>query len=268
MFLQTFFKGIIIGIAFIIPGVSGGVLATIFGIYEKIIHSFNNLFKNFKISFIFLFPLFLGISVGALMFSNIIIYLFNYQKNFISYVFIGMILGCIPYLFSEIKHKTSQNISFFHVFLSLTIGILLYCFKPHVPSKEDFTISYMIIAGIIYAIGKIIPGISSSAFLIFLGIYEYLLHIIASPLHISLATIINLIPFIVSFIISIFLLLKFTSYLLTNHFQKTYSCIIGFVISSILFIYPNFISIESLIILISSFILSYLFSTKSQIKEK
>ena len=120
----------------------------------------------------------------------------------------------------------------------------------------------MIIAGFCYSAGKIIPGISGSALLMLLGLYKYFLEIIANPFNINLSLILTFIPFIISFLLSSILILKLINYLLNNHFRNTYSTIIGFVISSILFIYPHSISLSSFIILLFSFIISYNISNK------
>ena len=76
-FLMLFLKGIVIGIAMVIPGVSGGVIAVVFGIYEKMISSLTNLFKDFKKNFTYLFVLGIGILCGLIFFSNIILYFYE-----------------------------------------------------------------------------------------------------------------------------------------------------------------------------------------------
>lgn len=258
MYLKNLFYGLIIGIGFIIPGVSGGVLATILGIYETVLDKINNLFKDFKKNILYLLPLIIGIILSVLLFSKIILFLLNNEINFISYVFIGLILGCVPYLFKEIKNKTTNNISILYFLISFIFGIILFLIeKNNVSNINEPTIFTMFIAGILYSMGKLIPGISGAALLMLLGIYEYLLNIIANPFNINTNTIILFIPFILSFIISSIFIIKVINYLLKNHFRNTYSAIIGFVISSILFIYPNHISFLSLIITFCSYNISY-----------
>lgn len=261
MYLKNFLYGLIIGIGFIIPGVSGGVLATILGIYEETLQRISNLFKNLKDNLLFLLPLFIGIFISILLFSKLILYLLNNKLNFISYVFIGLILGCIPYLFKEIKNKTNKNISSIYFLISFIFGIILFLIeKNNISNIEEPTILLMFIAGIFYSTGKLVPGISGAALLMLLGIYEYLLKILANPLSLNLNNIILFIPFIISFIISSIIIIKIINYLLNNHFRNTYSAIIGFVISSILFIYPNTFTLSSIIILICSFTISFYFS--------
>lgn len=258
MYLKNFFCGIIIGIGFIIPGVSGGVLATILGIYDTILDKLNNLFKDFKNNILYLLPIVIGVIISILLFSKLILYLLNNKLNFISYVFIGLILGCIPYLFKEIKIKTQQNISITYFLITFILGIILFLIeKNNVLDTNNPTFLIMLVAGIFYAIGKIVPGISGAALLMLLGIYEYFLSIIANPLSITFDTILIFIPFIISFILSSIIIIKLINYLLKQHFRNTYSAIIGFVISSILFIYPNDLSILCIIITLLSFNISY-----------
>ncbi len=258
MFFVNFIFGVIIGIGFIIPGVSGGVLATIMGIYDKIIYSLTYFFKDFRKNFLVLFPIFLGSVLGILFFSKIILYLLKYKRDFISYVFIGLILGCIPFLLQEIKVKSNKKISILPFLGAVTLGISLYIIQNFLNlGYENTTPLVMAIGGVFYAIGKIVPGISGAALLMMLGIYEYLLEIIASPSLISMDIIIKLIPFIISFLISAVFIIKGINYLITKHFHYTYSAIIGFVVSSILFIIPDSFDITSLIIVFLSFLISY-----------
>lgn len=261
MYLKNLLYGLVIGIGFIIPGVSGGVLATILGIYETILEKVSNLFKNFKENILYLLPLLIGVITSILLFSKLILYLLNNKLNFISYVFIGLILGCVPYLFKEIKNKTNQKISIFYFLISFIFGIILFLIeKNNISTINEPTFLIMFIAGILYSAGKLIPGISGAALLMLLGIYEYLLNIIANPLSITIDVIILFIPFIISFIVSSIFIIKIINYLLNNHFRYTYSAIIGFVISSILFIYPGSFSFSSIIIFLCSFIISYYLS--------
>lgn len=258
MYLKNLFLGIILGIGFIIPGVSGGVLATILGIYDEIIYRLNHLFKSFKDNIFYLTPLVNGVIISILFFSKLILYLLNNKLNFISYVFIGLILGCLPYLVKEIKVKSNKSIAIIPFIVSLLFGIFLFIIeKNSLATTNNPNFLLMIIAGVFYAIGKIVPGISGAALLMLLGIYEYFLSIIANPLSLTISTIFKFIPFIISFIISSIFILKLIDYLLSNYFRLTYSAIIGFVISSILFIYPNYFSILSLLIAFLSFLISY-----------
>jgi len=263
MYLKNLFLGIIIGIGFIIPGVSGGVLATILGIYDNVIYRLNHLFNDLKNNILYLTPLIIGIIISILFFSRLILYLLNNKLIFISYVFIGLILGCIPYLLKEIKIKTAKNLAIIPFFLALLFGIILFLIEINsLEANANPNFITMLIAGILYAIGKIVPGISGAALLMLLGIYEYFLSMIANPLALTLNTISIFIPFIISFLFSSIIILKLIDYLLCHCFRVTYSAIIGFVLSSILFIYPNSLSFFSLVIASLSFLISYNLTNK------
>ena len=224
MILRNLLYGMIIGIGFIIPGVSGGVIATILGIYETVIDKLLNFFRDFKNNFKYLTPLFMGVFISVLFLSKVILYLLNYKLFFISYVFIGLILGCVPFLIKEIKLKSNKKISYIYFILSFTIGIILFIIESILPNIDnELNIFTMIIAGFLYAIGKIVPGISGASLLMLIGVYKYFLSIIANPLMLNLSLLIKFIPFIISFIISAIIILKLINYLLNNYFRETYS---------------------------------------------
>lgn len=261
MFFKNILYGLIIGIGFIVPGVSGGVIATILGIYNIIIYKINHLFDDFKNNILYILPLFIGIFISVIFLSKLILYLINNKLEFISYVFIGLILGCIPYLIKEIKINSKKGIAIIPFITSFLFGIILYLIQiNNISNSYNISIFKLSLAGILYSFGKIIPGISGASLLMFIGVYNYFLNIIANPLSININLIVSFIPFIISFLITSIILLKLMELLLNNYFRITYSAIIGFVISSILFIYPNTISITSILISILSFIISYYLS--------
>ena len=261
MLIQNFIYGLIIGLGFIIPGVSGGVIATILGIYETIINKILTFFKDIKNNSLYLIPLIIGIILSVLFFSKIILYLLNNKLFFISYVFIGLILGSIPTLINEIKKKEHKTISLPFFIISFTLGIILYLLENNIEEVSLIPSNFrMALAGIIYAIGKIIPGISGASLLMFLGVYKYFLNVIANPFNLNINIILSFIPFIITFIISAIILLKLINYLFNHYHYYTYSAIIGFVISSIIFIYPHNFNILSIIITLLSFTISYYLS--------
>ena len=106
-------KGIFIGAGAIVPGVSSGVLCVIFGIYEKLLDSVLNFFKDIRHNIKFLFPIALGVGIGVLLFSNMLNYLLYEFPIQTKSIFIGLILGTIPSLIKEVNEKETfkpQNI--------------------------------------------------------------------------------------------------------------------------------------------------------------
>lgn len=267
-FIYLFFVGVLAGSAMITPGVSGAVVAVILGVYDKMINALTNLFKDFKKNFTFLAILGIGILIGAVWFSNVIMFLYERHETVTKFAFIGLILGGVPYLFKEIKKK-DKKINYLALGTTFLFSIILW-----ISSKTIFTLDLdantssgiisiinLFLAGMIYSVGKVIPGISGSFLLIIIGMYEYVLSVIAHPVTIGLTELDKLIPFIIGLVTGIVLLLKLINYLLNKHFGLTYSIIIGFVIGSVPAIIPNLeLSsnlITGMIIMVSCFILSY-----------
>lgn len=273
-FIYLFLIGILIGTAMIIPGVSGSVIAVIFGVYDKSITALTNLFKNFKKNIIYLFVLGSGILTGAVWFSNVMMFLYEKCEIVTKLSFVGLILGGVPYLIKEIKSKDNEKINFLALLLTFLLSVLFWYISQNV-LKINFNVessSYLVkflllfLTGIIYSIGKIIPGVSGSFLLIIIGMYEFVLSLISNPIHMVVRNFNKVVPFLLGFILGIIILLKLVNNLLEKKFSLTYSIIIGFVLGSIWALVPNFnFSKEyviGIIIMIFSFTLSYKLSKK------
>ena len=266
-FFVLFLIGILVGTAMITPGVSGGVVAVLFGIYDKIIYYLTNIFKDFKKSFIFLSILSLGVLVGAVWFSNIIVFLFNKHEIITKFSFIGLILGSIPYLFKKIKKVGKVNykalvITFILSFLLLVLSNKFTKFNINIYGALNITyIVKLFVAGFIYSIGKIIPGISGSFLLMLIGMYDFVLNVMAHPISVGLLVIDKLIFFILGLITGIIIFLKVINFLLDKHYEFTFSIIIGFVIGSIFSLIPLNLDLVSItkgsVTLIGCFVFSY-----------
>lgn len=273
-FIYLFLIGILIGTAMIIPGVSGSVIAVIFGVYDKSITALTNLFKNFKKNIIYLFVLGSGILTGAVWFSNVMMFLYEKCEIVTKLSFVGLILGGVPYLIKEIKSKDNEKINFLALLLTFLLSVLFWYISQNV-LKINFNVessSYLVkflllfLTGIIYSIGKIIPGVSGSFLLIIIGMYEFVLSLISNPIHMAVRNFNKVVPFLLGFILGIIILLKLVNNLLEKKFSLTYSIIIGFVLGSIWALVPKFnFSKEyviGIIIMIFSFTLSYKLSKK------
>lgn len=273
-FIYLFLIGILIGTAMIIPGVSGSVIAVIFGVYDKSITALTNLFKNFKKNIIYLFVLGSGILTGAIWFSNVMMFLYEKCEIVTKLSFVGLILGGVPYLIKEIKSKDNEKINFLALLLTFLLSVLFWYISQNV-LKINFNVessSYLVkflllfLSGIIYSIGKIIPGVSGSFLLIIIGMYEFVLSLISNPIHMVVRNFNKVEPFLLGFILGIIILLKLVNNLLEKKFSLTYSIIIGFVLGSVWALVPKFnFSKEyviGIIIMIFSFTLSYKLSKK------
>ncbi len=268
-FIYLFLIGILIGTAMIIPGVSGSVIAVIFGVYDKSITALTNLFKNFKKNIIYLFVLGSGILTGAIWFSNVMMFLYEKHEIITKFSFIGLILGGIPFLINEIKKKKTEKINVKMFLITLLFSLVLWYLSENLinltininNNSKILNFFLLFLSGFIYSVGKVIPGISGSFLLILIGMYEFVLSIMANLISAVVTSFDKILPFILGLIFGVIVLLKLMKYLLDKKFGLTYSIIIGFVIGSIPALIPKFSFnldfIAGITVMIVSFALSY-----------
>lgn len=236
-FIKSFFQGILIGAGAILPGISSGVLCVIFGIYENLLDCVLSFFKNIKENFKYLFPIGLGSIIGVVLFGNILKYLFFAYPIQIKFIFIGLILGSIPSLIKESTSKVNFK-PYYLIFtlITLFLGIFLIILEQNVSkfNDTDYNFLFLIISGFFMSAGIIIPGVSNTLILMFLGIYE---------LYLDAVSIIYL-PFLFPLLIGIFLgsifFMKLTKFLLDKFYPQTFFAIIGFTLGSVFILYPRF----------------------------
>lgn len=260
-FLQ-FIKGLFIGSGAILPGVSSGVFCVIFGIYENLVNSVLTLFSNFKKNFTFLFPIFLGVIVGIVLFGNILRFFFHNFYMQTCFCIIGFIIGGIPCLLKKNTQKTNTS-SIITLLLTLFFSLYLTALESTTFNNTLATTSYthLIIAGFFMSAGIVIPGISSTVILMLFGIYNIYLDAI------SCINITILIPISIGALIGCFTFLKIIQLLLKYCPQHTYYAITGFTLGAIWVIFPGFNlglnGFISILLLIGSLYLSYKLSLKS-----
>ncbi|MGD9761105.1 MAG: DUF368 domain-containing protein [Candidatus Izemoplasmatales bacterium] len=244
MFLVLFLKGFLIGIAFIIPGVSGGTLAIYLGIYQKLLDSISNIFKDFKNSLKFLFPLFLGIGISVVSLAKLFSILLDWNSFIILFFFIGLIAGGIKYIYKKIdstKVSLSSVLSFIIPFFLLLAIIIID--KSRTASGIDyFTFNFwtyllLIVLGMVASITMIIPGISGSAVLLVLGFYTAIVSNAVGNILDFDSIVYNLqviIPFAVGAAIGIIIFSGLISSSLKKFPNQTYYAILGFIVASII----------------------------------
>lgn len=235
-FIKDYFKGVAIGSGAILPGISSGVLCVIFGIYEKLLDSILNFFKNIKENFKFLFPIMLGIVSGIILFSNILNYLFYSYPIQIKSIFIGLILGSIPSILKSVNSKYKFKLSYIlYLLISFGIGIFLIYLenKLSINSYSEYSFFYLILCGILMSIGVVIPGISSTIILMLMGVYSTYLYSI-STLYFPI-----LIPLGIGLVIGSFICMKLVKILFDKFYAQTFYLIVGFTLGSIFILFPH-----------------------------
>lgn len=228
--MNSFFlilKGFIIGIAKIMPGVSGALLSISFGIYERILfiisHPFKIRFDDIK----FLFFLLVGAGAGIILLCDFLKWCLINSYFFTLCIFIGLIVGGIPEITNEIK-----GFKIHYLFLFL----LSFCFILYITSLrssgENGTNHYFLM-GCIESLSTIIPGISGTAIFMSLGWYESLLETIKDILTFSSELNISF-YFISGFIFSTIIISRIISFSFKKFKNESYVCILGFMVSSLL----------------------------------
>lgn len=239
-FLSNYIKGILIGAGAIIPGISSGVLCVIFGIYEKLLNSILNFFKDWKQNIKFLTPFAFGGLTGIIIFSNIILFLFETYPEITSFTFIGLILGCIPSIFKICNSKEKFKLHYIMFFIISFIIALLLIFLENALSNnigiyygDNYSFEFLLLAGFFMSIGVVVPGISSTVVLMLLGVYETYLYAV------SIINMRILFPMGIGLLIGGFLCMKLIRFLLNKYHSQTYYSILGFVLGSIFILLPN-----------------------------
>lgn len=256
-FVIDILKGIALGAGCILPGISSGVLCVVFGIYDKLVNSIINIFKDFKKNFLFLFPIFIGIGVGVLLFGNILRYLFSSYENIIKCIFAGLILGSIPTLIkSECKEHPFRLHYLIYSIITLLFSILLIYIEYTLNTFSSFNINllYLFISGFLMSIGVVFPGVSSTVILMCLGVY---------PLYLEAVSLLNfsvLLPMGLGLFFGCIIFLNIINFFMSKFSSQTMYSIIGFVIGSIFVLLPSSFSFVHILFLFLGFSISLLLS--------
>lgn len=231
-------KGVAVGASMLLPGLSGGTMAIILGIYDRLIAAISSFFKNPKKNLIFLAVFALGGCVGILVFSKALLYVTEQFEVPMLYLFMGAVLGSIPIL---VKQTRAKRFSPSCVIYPL-IGVALVVAIDLLPSDLlDFgtTMSFgeyllLAVCGIFLAVALILPGISFSYMLLVLGIYDLTLKAVES------LQLLFLLSLGVGVLLGIVLCTRVLDICMSRYPQKTYLVIIGFVLGSLKDVFPGF----------------------------
>lgn len=256
---MLFLKGFIIGIGKIIPGVSGSMLAISMGIYQKMIDSINNFFKDIKSNFIFLFKISIGVLISIVFFSNIILNCLNNYYIITIFLFIGLIIGGFKNINEEVEYK-NKKIIIITLFISVIFGLINISRNVNI-ENSFLNFIYFVFVGFIDALTMVIPGISGTATLMMIGAYNTLMETFSNLLNLKFLfnNLAIMLPFGIGMAVGIVFTVKLINYLFKNYKVNTYSAIIGFSISTIIIMAINcFNSNYSFFELIIAFIMLFI----------
>ncbi len=245
-FIVNILRGMVVGIANVIPGVSGGTMMVSMGIYDKLILVLTHFIKRMKEAIALLVPIVIGmllsIAIFAKIFSEILFPKFPVQTNMF---FIGLIIGGLPVIYRRVKGNTIKlpQIIACVLFFVVVVGFSLLDESGGANAEVTFsvgTVVKMFVIGIIAAATMVIPGVSGSMIMMILGYYNMIIDTInnfinalkAFDIAAMLDTFVVLIPFGLGVVVGIVAVAKLIEYLLKKFPLITYWAIIGLIVAS------------------------------------
>ena len=232
-FLLDMLRGAVIGVANVIPGVSGGTMAVVMNVYDKLIGAVSRFRRDWKKNLLILFPIVLGAGIGILLFSSLIKFLLDRYPMAVNFFFMGLIVGSIPMIFKKAtsgKFKPSYMIPFL-LCLALMTGLAFLNVSEDANSlTRVLTLTnffQFFFVSILAAFSMILPGISGSMIMLLFGTYNSVI-VAISELNIML-----LIPVALGCLIGLLGGAKLVDILMTRFPQVTFWAILGLVIGSL-----------------------------------
>ncbi len=242
--LILFIKGIVLGVAFVIPGVSGGTLAVLMGIYEELIEAASNFYKSiadFKKYIMYLLPIGLGVVFSVAVFAKLIKFGLDKAPIITILIFLGMIIGGIPALVRNVKGTkiNLKDMTLMLVGLIIVISMLIFHKSNSNVVLTNMSITGYItlfLVGTIAAVTMVVPGISGSFTLMLIGYYEPILNLVNDITSFKNLgpNLILIFTFMLGVFIGIIFISKIIEWCLKHYKRETYYAIIGFVLSSII----------------------------------
>lgn len=232
-FIVRVIQGAIIGAGAILPGISGGVLCVVFGIYRPMMAVLAHPFKNLKLYWKMFIPIAIGWAAGFVGLAGAIAKLLSLNAAAIVSLFVGLIAGTFPSLLRE-GAKNGKSKGMWIALAISTIALLSFFYTLKLSTSTAVTPSFgwYLFCGALWGISLIVPGMSSSSLLMFLGLYQ--------PMSAGIAALdFNvLIPFAIGIVATVLLLARLVNHLFDRHYGIAFYCVIGFVIASTIPIIP------------------------------
>ena len=278
--IKSILQGIVIGIANIIPGVSGGTMMVAMGLYDKLIHSITHLKSEFKESLKLLVPIFVGAGLAIVILSRLFEYLLEYHPIPTNFAFCGLIAGSLPFILKKVKGSNPANIKNilpFAIFFAIVVLMAVLGETKGVASTIELNfieIVKLLVVGIIAAATMVIPGVSGSMMLMLLGYYEtilaYINRTVDALTSFDIPNLFNcvfvLFPFGIGVLLGIFLIAKLIEWIFSKCETQAYYAIIGLIVASpiAILLKTNWASFSFVTILISivTFILGWIVASK------
>ncbi|MBE6544247.1 MAG: DUF368 domain-containing protein [Ruminococcaceae bacterium] len=247
--IALFLKGMIVGIANIIPGVSGGTMAVVTNVYDLMVDMLSFKIENLKKRWLEALILVLGMGFGILAFSHLLEFLLENYGTQCNWFFAGVVIGTIPFLLKKSKVKRPKVTSIASFLVMLAIMVVMFIFSDIVENdtSEALTMNvgtffYMMLAGFVGAFSMIVPGISGSFMMVVMGTYKTILSALTA---LNLTTILILLPFGIGAIVGLIVGARVIAWLLRRFPEQTYFGILGLIIGSI----PTLVNVNGVVLI-------------------
>ncbi|MBA8759513.1 DUF368 domain-containing protein [Staphylococcus schleiferi subsp. coagulans] len=265
-------RGFAMGISDLIPGVSGGTIALLLGIYDDFIASVSGVFsKHFKKSILFLLPIIIGMALAIGILSSVINYLLATHLVPTMFFFFGLILGVIPFLLRISHYKKTYKIQHWVIMGVAIIALALMAFfkgdtSHAAPSYIDLSLPMLIkyfIAGVCASSAMLLPGISGSFILLLFGVYSTVTYSISEIVRFNFEALPVILMVGMGIVVGFLIASKVIAYLLKHYTYLTYAAILGLVIGSLFSVFPGLPNqgltwLASIITLLLGFIISFI----------
>lgn len=245
--LENFFYGIIFGIGSPIPGVSSGTVAILLNVYDSFFTSINisTAKKNMFSIVIFL----LGWVAGLMGTSRLMMFLLEEHRQIVSFVFIGLVLGCVPMILRKATTKKikKKNILFSVLAFLLMVFLAVYGAGYNQTIEElggitPFIFAWLLFASFVSSIAMLVPGVGGSLIMLVFGIYAIYIEAV------STVNIVILIILLIGMVLGVLTGIFLTKKMLKLFSQTLYFIILGLIVGSVLILFPGFsLDLEGLV---------------------
>ncbi|WP_031547014.1 DUF368 domain-containing protein [Salinicoccus luteus] len=240
------FKGFLMGICELIPGVSSGTMALLLGIYDQFLGAISKIVsKHYRKAILFLLPLVIGMGIAILTLSNLIDYLLRNHTVPTHWFFIGLVLGVVPMMLRISNYKVEFRAGHYIIlFMAVALLLVMGISRGEEQAINDVAITFpllvkMFISGILASTTMLLPGISGSLVLLILGSYSIVIYAVSELTSFNLGVLPILIAAGSGILLGLLVASRIIQYMLRHFTYLTYALILGLVIGSVFAIYPG-----------------------------
>lgn len=243
--LKKILQGMVVGIANIIPGVSGGTMMVAMGLYDKLIHSITHLKSEFKESMKLLIPIFAGAGIAIIALSRLFEFLLATYPIPTNFAFCGLIAGSLPFIFQKVKGHSVTVGKMIPFFIFFGVVILMAVLGEDGGSAADVSFGVVNVikllgVGVVAAATMVVPGVSGSMMLMLLGYYDTIIETINdcidALIQFNMTEILRVVgilaPFGIGVIVGIFAIAKLIEFIFKKAEIHAYYGIIGLILAS------------------------------------